>query len=73
MKRNVGVKDKSIRMLMAIAFALAAATDYFPMVMNYVLIALAAILIITGFARVCPIYKALGYNTSENNKGSGKE
>ena len=65
MKRNVGVKDKSIRMLLAMALALTSALDFFPMTVNYILIVVAAIMVITGFSRICPIYMALGKNTNQ--------
>ncbi|MAX79117.1 MAG: hypothetical protein CL843_02960 [Crocinitomicaceae bacterium] len=65
MKKNVGVRDKSIRMILALALALVAALVELPDVMRYVLLGLATIFLVTGFTRRCPLYLITKTNTCE--------
>ncbi len=65
MKSNVGRKDKSIRLILAMGLALLSAAEWLPEAVNRALIVIAGILLLTGFVRFCPIYKVLGKNTCE--------
>ncbi|PIB38166.1 MULTISPECIES: DUF2892 domain-containing protein [Maribacter] len=63
MKKNMGSADKTIRIIIALAvFAL----YYFNVIggtLAYVLMALAAIFLLTSFISFCPLYTLFGINT----------
>ena len=56
MKKNVGTIDKVIRILIAVVFAVLFFTHIISGVIGIILIALAAIFVLTSFMSFCPIY-----------------
>ncbi|MFH4967421.1 DUF2892 domain-containing protein [Gaetbulibacter sp. M240] len=68
MKKNMGVADKAIRVLIAIVIA---ALYYFNVIegtLAYVLMALALIFLITSFISFCPLYKPFGISTNKSEE-----
>ncbi len=61
MKKNVGNIDKIIRIIIAVVAAYFAYTTVSPW--NYVLYAVAGIMVFTTFLGSCPIYSVFGCST----------
>lgn len=68
LSKNVGIRDKSIRMIIAMALALSASLIDINPVVQYIMLGVAVILLITGFTRRCPIYLITKSNTCETDK-----
>ncbi len=63
MKKNMGGADRTIRIILALGVG---ALYYFNVVtgaLAYVLLALAAIFVLTSFIGLCPLYTLFGINT----------
>ncbi|NDV17142.1 DUF2892 domain-containing protein [Muricauda sp. TY007] len=63
MKKNMGGADRTIRIILALGVG---ALYYFNVVtgtLAYILLALAAIFVLTSFVGFCPLYTLLGINT----------
>ncbi len=63
MKKNMGGIDRVIRTIIAVGVG---ALYYFGVISGtvaYVLLALAAIFLITSFVSICPLYSIFGLNT----------
>lgn len=63
MKKNMGGADRTIRIILALVVG---ALYYFNVItgtLAYVLLALAAIFVLTSFISFCPLYTLLGINT----------
>jgi hypothetical protein len=68
MKKNMGGADRMIRFIIAIAVA---ALYYFNVIegtLAYVLLAFAAIFVLTSFVSFCPLYPLIGLNTRKEKK-----
>ena len=68
MKKNMSGADRMIRLILAIAVI---ALYYFNVIdgtLAYILMALAAIFVITSFVSFCPLYTLIGLNTSKGKK-----
>jgi len=65
MKKNVGKKDKMIRLLVATLIAVAVIFELIPEPLNYVGFAISLILLLTSTLNFCPLYALLGKNTCE--------
>jgi hypothetical protein len=63
MKKNVGSIDKIIRLLLAALFIILFFTNVVTGVFGYILLALAAILIVTSLFSFCPIWMMFGVKT----------
>lgn len=64
MKKNMGNTDRIIRLLLAAIFLIIVfATNLVGGVLSYVLIAFAAIFILTSVISFCPLYPLFGLNT----------
>ena len=63
MKKNVGSIDKVVRFLIAIVAIWAAYTHQVASPWDYVLYAVAAIMVLTALVGTCPIWLATGMNT----------
>jgi hypothetical protein len=64
MKKNVGSIDKIIRLILAVILAYVAYSTTFEAAwLNYVLYAIAAVMVITSFVSFCPLYCAVNVNT----------
>ncbi|HKL90159.1 DUF2892 domain-containing protein [Muricauda sp. NFXS6] len=63
MKKNMGGADRTIRIILAVAVG---ALYYFNVItgtLAYVLLAFAAIFVLTSFVSFCPLYTLFGINT----------
>jgi len=69
MKKNMGITDKIVRILLAILFVVLYFTNVVTGTWGYVLLALAAIFLLTSLISFCPLYLPFGLKTSkkENN------
>jgi uncharacterized membrane protein len=65
MKKNVGKKDKMIRLLAATLIAVAVILELIPEPFNYVGFGISLILLLTSTLNFCPLYTLLGKNTCE--------
>jgi len=65
MKSNVGTIDKIIRVALAVLFAILYFTKVIPGTIGIVLLALAAVFVLTSFISFCPIWAIFGVNTSK--------
>ena len=65
MKKNVGSTDKIVRYIIAVVAIWAAYTGQVESPWDYVLYAVAAIMIITSLVSVCPLFLATGINTQK--------
>lgn len=68
MKKNMGNLDKGIRIIIAIAIAILYFTNIIEGTLAYILLAFAAIFVITSFISFCPLYVALGIDTCKVKK-----
>jgi len=68
MKKNMGVADRSIRIIIALVIA---ALYYFKVIdgtLAYVLLAFGAIFLLTSIVSFCPLYPLLGINTCKKKE-----
>ena len=68
MKKNMGGTDRIIRSIAALAVV---ALYYFKVIdgtLAYILLALAAVFLLTSFVSFCPIYTLFGANTCKVKK-----
>jgi hypothetical protein len=63
MKKNMGSFDKVVRLLAAVLFIILFVTNVVSGVFGYVLLALAAIFILTSLVSFCPLYAIFGLKT----------
>ena len=63
MKKNVGSIDKIVRLLLAAVFIILFFTHVVVGIFGYILLALAAILILTSLFSFCPIWMIFGVKT----------
>ena len=63
MKKNVGSIDKIIRLIIAVAAIYAAYTGMAASPWNYVLYAVAVIMVGTSFMGSCPLFSIFGINS----------
>lgn len=70
MKKNMGKTDKAVRIVVAL---IAALLVYFQIVtgtLAYVLIAVAAIFVLTSLVSFCPLYRLFGLQTCATDQKS---
>jgi hypothetical protein len=63
MKKNVGTIDKTIRILVAVVVVVLYFTHVITGTLAVILLALAAIFVVTSLLSLCPIWLALGIST----------
>ena len=63
MKKNIGSIDKIIRLLVAVIAIYAAYTGMVASPWDYVLYAVAGIMVVTSFMGSCPLFSVFGINT----------
>ncbi|MBK7133547.1 MAG: DUF2892 domain-containing protein [Bacteroidales bacterium] len=63
MKKNMGTIDKSVRILIAAVVVLLFFTNVITGTLAYVLLALAAVFVLTSFISFCPLYLPFGLST----------
>jgi len=67
MKQNVGIFDRTIRILIAAILAILYFTGVVTGTTGTVFLILAAILLLTGILRVCGLYALVGINTCKTS------
>jgi hypothetical protein len=65
MKKNMGSADKLIRTIVAIVAVVLYALEIVTGTWGYVMLAVAAIFLLTSFMSFCPLYVPLGLNTGK--------
>ena len=68
MKKNMGGLDRTIRIVIAIVVAVLYYQGMIVGTLAYVLIAAAAIFLLTSFVSFCPLYALIGLNTCKVKK-----
>jgi hypothetical protein len=68
MKKNMGSTDKLVRVLVAVVAALLVYFEVVSGTFAYILIAVAAIFVLTSLISFCPIYSIFGMNTCKVKK-----
>jgi len=63
MKKNMGISDRMIRIIVAVAFIILYASGTIPGILGIVLIVLALIFVLTSMVSFCPLYLPFGLNT----------
>lgn len=66
MKKNMGITDKLIRMVLAIIIAILYYTNMINGTLAIVLGVFAVIFVVTSFMSFCPLYAPLGINTCKS-------
>ncbi len=66
MKPNMGNTDRLIRVILAIAIAIAYFTGVLQGTVGIVLLVLAAVFALTSFLSFCPLYLPFGINTRKD-------
>jgi len=67
MKKNVGTADRIIRITLAVIFAVLFFTGTVTGTVGYVLLALAAIFLVTSIVTFCPLYLPFGLSTCKKD------
>lgn len=65
MKKNMGMADRIIRLIIAAVILVLFLTNVITGALGIVLLVLAAIFVITSFIKVCPLYLPFGISTSK--------
>jgi len=68
MKKNMGSVDKITRILVAVAFVVLFLTHVVTGVWGYVMLAVAAIFVVTSLIGFCPLYLPFRINTGKKEK-----
>ena len=68
MKKNMGSTDKIIRLLLAAVFILLFVFEVVTGTWGYVLLALAAVFILTSMINFCPLYAPFGISTCRKSE-----
>lgn len=68
MKNNMGMLDKSIRIIIAAALVYLVNTDAVTGTLSYVLSGIAILLVITSFIGCCPFYLLWGITSAANEE-----
>ena len=68
MKKNMGTIDKAIRITMAVVIGILYMTNVISGILAIVLLAFAAIFILTSFMSFCPVYLPFGINTGKKEE-----
>ena len=63
MKKNMGGADLIIRIIIAVVIGILYWQGIIEGTLAYVLMALAAVFLLTSFVSFCPLYKLVGLNT----------
>ncbi len=71
MKTNMGTTDKTIRLILAVLFAVLYLTGVVKGTLGVILLILAVVFVVTSLIGFCPLYTIFGWNT--NLKKTGQE
>lgn len=63
MKKNMGIADRVIRLIIAAVVGVLFFMDVIPGVLGVVLLVFAGIFVLTSFISFCPLYAPLGIST----------
>ena len=63
MKKNVGKMDRIVRIALAIVLIILAYAKIIPQNLSVAVYIVSAIIAMTGFVRICPLYKVLHKST----------
>jgi uncharacterized membrane protein len=63
MKKNMGTIDKSVRILIAAVVVLLFFTNVITGILAYILLALAAVFVLTSLISFCPLYLPFGLSS----------
>jgi hypothetical protein len=66
MKMNMGERDRTVRIMVAMCTIGVILADMVPGVFKIILGVIAAIFLITSFVGVCPLYSIFGFRTNKN-------
>ncbi len=69
MKKNMGGADRIIRIIIAVVVGILFWQGIIAGTLAYVLLAFAAIFLITSFISFCPLYRLFGVNTCPKKQG----
>jgi len=67
MKKNIGSADKVIRLILAAIIATLYFTNTITGTLGIVLMVLAAVLVLTSFVNICPLYLPFNISTCKKN------
>ncbi len=67
MKKNMGVIDRVVRILIAVVIVVLYFTHVISGTLVIILLILSGILIVTSIVSLCPLYLPLGFNTRKNS------
>jgi len=70
MKKNLGTTDRIVRIIIAAAVSILYFTHIISGTLGIVLLAVAAILLLTSLISFCPLYRMLGLQSSATKKGT---
>lgn len=68
MKKNMGIADRSIRILLAIVFAVLYFTGVVTGTFGIILLILGAVFLLTSVVSFCPLYLPFGLKTTKSQK-----
>jgi hypothetical protein len=68
MKKNIGTVDKVIRILVAVVVVILYFTNTISGTLGIILLAVSAILVLTSFLSLCPLYLLLGLSTTSKKE-----
>ncbi len=63
MKKNMGKADKTVRIILAALIAILYFTNVISGTLGLILLALAAVFVLTSLISFCPLYAPFGINT----------
>lgn len=66
MKKNMGLVDKTVRILVAALFAVLYFTNVVTGTLGIVMLVVAGVFVLTSLISFCPLYPLLGMNTSKS-------
>lgn len=69
MKKNMGVADRVLRILVAVAIIILYFTNQISGTLAIVLLVFAGVFILTSFVSFCPLYLPFGINTRKKTIG----
>lgn len=69
MKKNMGMADRAIRIIVAVIVAALFFTNVVSGVLGMVLLVVGGIFLVTGFVSFCPLYALFGASTCKVEQG----
>jgi len=68
MKRNMGYSDRTIRIVLAAAFAYLYFAGFVTGILGLILVILGSVFVVTSVIGFCPLYAVFGFNTCQEKK-----